>query len=1090
LIVKNYLIVQVLVLLLSGLSYATEAVSLTGEWRFQLDRTDAGQSERWFDRILPEQIQLPGALQNQGYGDDITTNTQWTGGSRLNQWHIFPRYEKYRQPGNIKIPFFLQPEKHYVGAAWYQRDIDIPADWNSKRVVLTLERPHWETKVWLDDQLIGTNDSLSTPHVYDLGTGLMPGRHRLTIRVDNNMKVWVGGRAHSVSDETQGNWNGIVGELKLSATSPVWIEDVQAYPDVSRKAVLVKVRIGNVTGKAGKGTLTIDEVSSHVEWSAAGGAAELEVTLGSNAQTWDEFTPALQMLHVKLTGSDADDERPLVFGLRDISTRGHQFLINGRPTFFRGTLECCIFPLTGYPPTDVDSWKRIIRICKEYGLNHIRFHSWCPPKAAFTAADELGFYYSVEAAAWTQVGDGKPIDQWLYREAARILQAYGNHPSFLMMPYGNEPSGKNMVQWFRSWVNHWKQTDPRRLYTSAAGWPLISESQFHVTPLPRGESGWFGRDYQYLLETSKDWPSWVQATVDKLDAPVIVHEMGRWVVFPNFDEVSKYTGPLKPKNFDIFRDSLAEQGMLDQWKDFFMASGKFQALCYKEEIEAALRTPDIGGIQLLDLRDFPGQGTALVGVLDPFWDSKPYISAAEYRRFYNSTVPLTRLLRRTWTTAETLTTDVMVAHFGAAPLDAHPYWKVLARDGRVVTGGELPEKTVPVGKRAELGQISLALKNLPAPEQYKLVVGLNDTPFENDWNFWVYPAEEPVPPADVLLTQSFDDSARQYLASGGTVLLASDRLGTENPKLTFRPITWNRYMVPEQNQETLGLLCDPKHQALAHFPTEFFQDLQWYDIFTSVCGVVLDSLPQNLKPIVQPIDDWNTNRKLGLVFECRVGKGKLLVCSADLVRDLDHRLAARQLRTSLLAYAASEAFDPKVEIPVSQLDALLVRGVSSRLVKLGAKVIDYDSQAKAFPASQAIDGNPDTIWHTPWGAKSTPMPHHLVIDLGREVEVVGVRYLPRLDTAQGRWAECDVYVGSDPHSWTEPIVSAKLQNNNKWQTLWFPKPVCFRYLKVVVKSAFDNFAHASVAELDVILAEVDAGLDVMDAGFNPLDLIP
>ena len=200
--------------------------------------------------------------------------------------------------------------------------------------------------------------------------------------------------AHSVSDETQGNWNGIVGGLKLTTTSPVWLEDVQAYPDVAKKVARVKVRIGNATGKAGRGTLTVGTVSRQVDWTATGGTAELEVALGAKARMWDEFNPALQRLKVKLSGDGVGDERKLVFGLREIGVKDRQFVLNGRPTFFRGTLECCIFPLTGYPPTDVDAWKRLIRICQAHGLNHIRFHSWCPPEAAFAAADELGFYLS------------------------------------------------------------------------------------------------------------------------------------------------------------------------------------------------------------------------------------------------------------------------------------------------------------------------------------------------------------------------------------------------------------------------------------------------------------------------------------------------------------------------------------------------------------------------------------------------------------------------------------------------------------------------------------------------------------------------
>ena len=139
------------------------------------------------------------------------------------------------------------------------------------------------------------------------------------------------------------------------------------------------------------------------------------------------------------------DNRAATFGLREISTEGTQFVSTARKIFFRGTLECCIFPLTGHPPTDVESWKRIIRIAKAHGLNLLRFHSYCPPEAAFVAADELGFYYQVETC-WanqsTTIGDGKPVDQWVYDETARILKAYGNHPSFLLMPYGNEPGGK------------------------------------------------------------------------------------------------------------------------------------------------------------------------------------------------------------------------------------------------------------------------------------------------------------------------------------------------------------------------------------------------------------------------------------------------------------------------------------------------------------------------------------------------------------------------------------------------------------------------------------------------------------------------
>jgi hypothetical protein len=1046
-----------------------ERLSLAGRWQFQLDRADAGITARWFERSLDHSIKLPGALQNQGFGDDITLDTKWNGDVNPDAWLKGSQYAKYRQPGNIKVPFFLQPEKHYAGAAWYRREVQIPAAWQPKRVVLRLERPHWETRVWLDSREIGTNASLSTPHCYELGTGLAPGKHTLTIRVDNSMIVNVGPWAHSVTDHTQGNWNGMVGDLELLAISPVWIDDVQVYPNVSRKSALVKVQIGNATGKPGHATLAIGRQLTEVIWDAQGAVTEVEVALGKDAKTWDEFAPALQKLSLKLRGTQADDERTVTFGLRQIEEANKQFVLNGHPAFFRGTLECCIFPLTGYPPTDVESWKRIITICKAHGLNLIRFHSWCPPEAAFVAADELGFYYQVECAVWNNPSDDKALGAWLYAESERIVRAYGNHPSFILLTHGNEPSGKGRDAFLAGWVNFWKQRDSRRLVTSGSAYPQLPENQFHVFAGGRGPHGWLGKDYV------KD--------VKAFDVPVVVHEMGQWCVYPNFDEVRKYTGPLKPKNFDIFRDSLTEHGMFDQWHDFLRASGKLQALCYKEEIEAALRTPGIGGFELLDLHDFPGQGTALVGVLDPFWDSKGYITPAQYRRFCNATVPLARVLKRVWTTDETFTAEVEVAHFGPRPLEnAMAAWKLVSDDGKTLAKGELGPRMISLGQGTPLGRISVELAKVSEPKACKLVVGLKGTPFENDWNVWVYPsritdhasripeASEAGVPSDVLVTPALDQAALARLDAGGRVLLLPSRLARRHPRLAFEPIFWNRYMFHTQARQTLGLLCDPKHPALAKFPTEFFQDWQWDEIVTNAHAMVLDTLPKELRPIVQPIDDWNTNRKLGLIWECHVGNGKLLVCSVDLDKDLDKRPAARQLRESLLSYMAGKSFDPRVVVGKDELAGLLDLTQPSKLATLGARVIEADSEdsANGNVAANAIDGNPETIWHTQWVPTNDPMPHHLTIDLGRAVTLKGITYLPRQDMAAGRIAECEVYCSSEPNAWSAPISKVKWPNTDQLQTVSFDQPVKARYLKVVALSEVNRNPYASIAELDVL----------------------
>jgi hypothetical protein len=1039
---------------------ADKPISLAGTWRFQLDRADVGESEQWFGKPLAQKIQLPGALQNQGFGDDISVDTKWTANVNDRTWFTSPKFEKYRQPGNVKVPFWLQPDKHYVGAAWYQREIEIPAAWQRRRVVLTLERPHWETRVWLDNKLLGTNDSLSTPHVYELGTDLKPGKHTLTIRVDNRLIVNVGVWAHSVSDHTQGNWNGVVGKMELSTTSPVWMEDVQAYPNVARKSVLFKVRIENSSGKAGAGKLTAGTQPVVVHWDEKGGSANLEITLGHATRLWDEFSPALAQVRVTLSGDSADDQRDVKFGLREITTTPDKmFAINGRKTFLRGTLECCIFPLTGYPPTDVDSWKRIIKIAQAHGLNHIRFHSWCPPEAAFAAADELGCYYQVEIAAWTTVGDGGSQDAWLYKEAERILRAYGNHPSFILMPYGNEPGGSKQKQWLAEWVNHWKALDSRRLYTSGSGWPSIDESQYHVTPAGRGPSGFIGKDYREQLKNLK--------------APVIVHEMAQWCVYPNFDEIKKYKGPLKAKNFEIFRDTLTEHGMLDQWRDFLRASGKIQALCYKEEIEAAMRTPGVSGVQLLDLHDFPGQGTALVGILDAFWDEKGYISPEEFRRFYNTTVPLTRMEKRVWTSDEIFKAQVEVNHFGAKPIEnAVAYWKLNDARGRAVASGELPAKTLPVDRGIELGEIQVDFSKLPArAARLQLVVGIKGTPFENDWTIFVYPdvSKSSWDGVEEIPT-TLDEKVLARLNAGGNVLLLATKLSAEHPRGSWTPVFWNKQWFPSQSCQTLGLLCNPKHPALAAFPTEFWSDWQWEDIVRNSRCMLMDDLPKELRPIVQVIDDWNTNRKLGLVFECRVGKGKLLICSADLTKNFRDRHAARQLLGSLIAYLHSKDFDPKVEVSKEDLIKMLERTKPSKMAKLGAKVLEADSEDRenGNVAANAIDGDPDTFWHTRWSPSKDPMPHSLVIDLGKEITLQGVTYLPRQDMENGRVAQAEIFCSNDPKAWGDAVAKPKFRSSGSVSTVQFKQPVKARYLKFVATAEVRQNPFAAVAELDVI----------------------
>ena len=907
-------------LLLSTLSAAARGkeseIDLAGRWGLRLDRDDRGIAEGWCREPMPDAVDLPGTLPGAGKGDPVAPETRWTGGINDRSWFTSPRYAAYRQPGNVKVPFWLQPETVYVGPAWYGRDVEVPAGWVGKRSVLRLERPHGQTRVWVDGRLIGVQDSLGVPHEYDLGN-LPPGRHRLTIRMDNRVLIDVGENAHSVSDHTQGNWNGIVGAIELRARGSRWIDDLEAFPDVADRRVRVEGRVAGADG-----TVKLRVVGPGVDARAAvlssGGGFSIEIPLGDRALPWDEFHPNLY----RLTACLGEERRSTTFGLREIATEGTEFRLNGRPLFLRGTLDCAAYPRTGHPPADVASWRRVVRIAKSYGLNHIRFHSWCPPEAAFVAADELGFYYQVEVSAWSDVGDDPALDRWIYQEADRMLREYGNHPSFLLMPYGNEPLGKNSDAFLAGFVAHYRARDPRRLYTSGSGWPQLAANQFHVTPLPRIQ-GW-GQGLASRInarppETRTDYRDFVRTHA----VPVISHEIGEWCAYPDFSEIPRYTGYLKPRNFEIFRDFLEASGQGSEAKGFVRASGALQVLCDKEDIESALRTPGFGGFQLLGLTDFPGQGTAPVGVLDALWEPKGYVGPRAFRRFCGPTVPLARLDRRVFTRDETMVADLGVAHFGEAPLrGVRPRWRLVGDDRRTYASGELPSRDVALGSGQEIARVAIPLHNLPSPARYRLAFGFEGLPYENDWDVWVYSpqGDEAVPPG--IQTTSSVEAAIALAEGGGTVLLNArkqDLRGDERGPVAvgFSTIFWNTAWSGDQPPHTMGVLVDPKGPLFRDFPTDFCSNWQWWYLVHDAGGMVLDGLPRGLRPTVGLIDDWNSARRLGLVFEGRMGRGRILVCSTRLEDTSDP--VKRAFRRSLLRYLGSKEFRPKTAIPPDEL---------------------------------------------------------------------------------------------------------------------------------------------------------------------------
>ena len=952
-------------------SSAQTVIDLSGSWEFEIDRNDIGKSENWHSRPLADNITLPASMPQRLKGDDITVNTKWVGSLYDSSYFHNPYLEKYRQPGNMKLTFFLTPDKHFVGTAWYRKHVNMQKlDTEGKRYILFFERPHIQSTVFVNGQEAGTDRSLCVPHQFDVTKFLRKGENTIAVRIDNRPEtVGVGQDSHSITDQTQGDWNGIVGKMELREMPALHVEDIQVFPDIDKKVAHLKVILHGTVNRRAKLFLLAKSFNGKfihtalktitLEKGDGRKIIEADIQLGEDMQLWDEFHPNLYRLYATIVSDGDKNAKPLlnqktdflsdkfidlmklnyafetVFGMRKFKIRGRMFYVNGQETQLRGTVENCDFPITGYAPMDVEAWTDVFKACKRYGLNHMRFHSYCPPEAAFLAADLTGFYLQPEGPSWpnhgVKLGYGQDIDHFLMVETQRLSTVYGNHPSFCMLACGNEPAGR-WVEWVSKFVDYWKTADPRRVYTGASvggGWAWQPKSQYHVKAGARGLDWTRTRPAAMDDYTAKITHYAAKDMETDIHEPYVSHETGQWCVFPNFNEISKYTGVNKAKNFEVFRDILNDHHMADMAEKFFMASGKLQALCYKYEIERTMRTPDYAGFQLLAINDYSGQGTALVGVTDVFFDEKPYIEPDEWRQFCAPTVLLARIPKFTYTNSETFNAEILLNHFGEQNLkDAEiTYSLTLLTDERfdartnnlykanqadVMAKGTVTKRTFTIGGVQQAGNISIPLSNMPAPSHLRLTVSVNGTDIENFWDFWVYPQKVRSNESGIYIASELDAKAVETLRNGGKVLICAGKNVKYGNDIVqqFLPVFWNTSWFKMRPPHTTGLYIDNTHPILSKFPTDYFSDIQWWELVNRTPVMQFDEFPDDFQPLVQSIDTWFLSRKIGMLFEANVLNGKLVMTTMDITSELDNRIVARQMRESIISYMQSDLFNP------------------------------------------------------------------------------------------------------------------------------------------------------------------------------------
>ena len=928
-------------------------ISLEGNWGLQLDTAGTGIAPDWLTKSCTDSLFLPGTTDMGKMGTYNTDMTLTTGLSR---------------------------EYVFEGKALYTKQIRIPEEWDGTSVRLVMERTK-PTTIWIDGKEVGANNDISTAQQYDLSSYLFPGTHTVAILVDNGKQAVpekVYGSSHAYSASTQTNWNGIIGDFYLESAPLCGIDEIQLYPDVAKKVVTARVTLRNPDKGVGKGILSFyaeawNTDKQHktpvqtieVDWTKP--EQEFELALGDKALLWSEFTPALYRLSVSLKTDQSVDTEQATFGLRDFKAKGRQFTMNGKVTFLRGKHDACVFPLIAHTAMDVETWRHYFQVAKQYGINHYRFHSWCPPEACFEAADIEGIYLQPELPVWGNIDiDDTELCDYLLKEGRNLHRAYSNHASFVMFGLGNEMSGEEGLAML---IQTFKKEDNRHIYASGSNNYLgfkgkqADEDYFTTCRVGREDDKQFNTharasfsfpdayDGGYLNHTYPNSEMDFSSANALCDVPIISHETGQFQVYPNYEEIKKYTGVLKPRNFEIFKKRLEEAGMIDQAHDFMMASGKWSALLYRADIEMNLRTPEWGGFQLLDLQDYPGQGSAYVGILDAFMESKGLIAPEEWRHFCSEVVPLFCTEKFCWTNDEALTGEVEIANYSESDLNGKQLsWVLTDSKQQVLDKGVLPLQ-VKQGELAKVGTLKPAIASVRKAEKVTLALSIDGTPYRNDYSLWIYPAadKEVTPSEDICVTDDLDAHLK-YLTEGGKVLWfpSKDKHKDQTVGGLFQTDYWNYRMFRTicENLDrpvspgTLGILTDPGHPALADFPTEFHTNWQWFPIIKQSYPMILDRLSDDYRPIVQVIDNVERNHKLGLLFEFKVGNGKLLVCMSDL-KAVQDKPEARQFYRSILEYMESPAFAPSYSLSVKDLQDLFTAKVKTGEMKKLFNISSY-----------------------------------------------------------------------------------------------------------------------------------------------------
>lgn len=964
----------------------------------EYDLSGVWQADIGDGKLYP--MTLPGTLDENRIGNRDTGSNQWHPDVALGN-----RSGEFEDNDTILTRFTRKYT--WEGEARISKNIAITVP-EGKRAFLEVERTR-QLKVLVDGKEIPEfkEGSLAANYVYEV-TDNLTGDNEITLLVSNHYEGWPHDDivySSMATDETQTNWNGVLGFIRVRMEEAVFVDEISVYPKDEKDFGIEKIIeaiIETDTGKetdlgretdietdigkeADSGTGKLDivvRISSEREYRGTmsicsealeypvsipvhvqPGITEYQITdleVAAGVECWDEEAGKLYDVKVKLSGFE---EKKTTFGIRTFGQdQKGRLTLNGRRIFLRSEANCAVFPETGYSPMDQKSWEHILNVYRGYGVNCVRFHSHCPPEAAFTVADRMGMLMQPELSHWNPRDAFESEESFNYyrRELRSILRQLANHPSFVMLTLGNElKTGECGHARMTELLNLARDMDSTRLYANGSNVhygeigcdknsDFYTSSSFYDQDL-RGTfadmKGYINHSYPSASHNFDEAMKKLRKTYQK---PVFSFEVGQYEILPDFHELELFGGITKADNLIAIKNRAEKRGLLQNWERQVEATGEMSRRAYREEVEAVLRTEGLSGISLLGLQDFPGQGTALVGMLNSHLEPKAYeFAKPEYfRKFFKSELPLVLLPKYTYENSEDLCADIKIANYGKSCIQGRVLVElsVLSKnneDSKEAIKREegnreednreieqelqvqtmiLPEVKVRQGSLGDAGSISFSLKNYTTPVQLQVKVSVEGNDCENSYGIWVYPEKIPVCPAEVYETRTIDEESERIIREGGILYISPDATLENLPGSIQTQFTTDFWSVGTfAGQEGgMGQLIDENHPIFDDFPTSFHTDWQWWPMASQRAVI----LPDHIDAIVTEMDSYATLRHMAQLFECRCGKAKVLFSTMNL-QNLQQYPEGRALQNSVYRYLTSEKFDPRQEMEETVLRGLL-----------------------------------------------------------------------------------------------------------------------------------------------------------------------